>query len=118
MALQIVCQHPQGACRLGKLPQRFHQFVAYRSTGRDELLRRCQGLTHAFNGMPRAASLGLGDVAITVPGRDDLDALVARLRARNLQHADDGRSVVVHDPWGTRVTLAVPGTTTDELLAR
>ena len=67
---------------------------------------------------PRAASLGLGDVAVTVPGRDDLDALVARLRARGLQHADDGRSVVVHDPWGTRVTLAVPGTTTDELLAR
>ena len=67
---------------------------------------------------PRAASLGLGDVAITVPGRDDLDALVARLRARGVQHADDGRSVVVHDPWGTRVTLAVPGTTTDELLAR
>ncbi len=67
---------------------------------------------------PRAASLGLGDVAVTVPGREDLDALVARLRARGLEHADDGRSVVVHDPWGTRVTLSVPGTTTEELLAR
>lgn len=30
---------------------------------------------------PRAASLGLGDVAITVPGREDLDALAARCRS-------------------------------------
>lgn len=67
---------------------------------------------------PRAASLGLGDVAITVPAREDLDALVARLRAQQVAFADDGRSVVVHDPWGTQVTLSVPGTTTEELLAR
>lgn len=67
---------------------------------------------------PRAASLGLGDVAITVPGREDLDALVARLRAHNLDFADAGRSVRVVDPWGTQVTLATGTSSIDETLAR
>lgn len=67
---------------------------------------------------PRAATLGLGDVAITVPQREELDALVARLRARGIPFADEGQRVVVTDPWGTQVSLAVPGTTTEELLAR
>ncbi|GAA2233906.1 VOC family protein [Promicromonospora sukumoe] len=67
---------------------------------------------------PRAASLGLGEVAITVPGREDLDALVARLRAANLPFADDGRSVTVADPWGTQVSVSVPGTSVEDLLAR
>ena len=67
---------------------------------------------------PRAASLGLGDVSLTVPGRDDLDALVARLRGRSLQFADGGRSVTLDDPWGTQVTVALPDLSTDELLAR
>ncbi len=56
---------------------------------------------------PRAASLGLGDVRIAVPGREDLDAVSARLLASGLAFEDDGRSVVVSDPWGTRVTLAL-----------
>lgn len=67
---------------------------------------------------PRAASLGLGDVAVTVPTRDDVTALAARLRAAALPFSDDGRSLVVHDPWGTQVTVSVPGTSTEELLAR
>ncbi|MFJ3407833.1 VOC family protein [Promicromonospora sp. NPDC090134] len=67
---------------------------------------------------PRAASLGLGDVAITVPGREDLDALVARLRAAAVPFADDGRSVTVADPWDTQVTVAVPGASAEDLLAR
>lgn len=67
---------------------------------------------------PRAASLGLGDVAITVPGREDLDALATRLSARNLQFADDGRSVRVSDPWGTQVTVASGSSSVDEALAR
>ncbi|MDQ0614709.1 catechol 2,3-dioxygenase [Microbacterium sp. W4I4] len=67
---------------------------------------------------PRAASLGLGDVAITVPARDDLDALAARLTHRKLQFADDGNSISVDDPWGTRVTVAIPGADAEELLAR
>lgn len=65
---------------------------------------------------PRAASLGLGDVAVTVPGREDLDALVTRLRAAAVPFADDGRSVTVADPWDTQVTVAVPGTSVEDLL--
>ena len=67
---------------------------------------------------PRAAQLGLGDVAITVPGREDLDALVARLKARGLQFADDGRAVTIADPWDTQVTIALPGAGVDEVLGR
>lgn len=67
---------------------------------------------------PRAATLGLGDVAVVVPSREDLAALTARLAARSIPFADDGRSVVVTDPWGTQVTVSVPGTTTEDLLAR
>lgn len=67
---------------------------------------------------PRAASLGLGDVSVTVPEVADLDALTARLRARSVPFAGDGRSVRVEDPWGTRVTVSLPDLTTEELLAR
>ncbi|UZN05407.1 VOC family protein [Cellulomonas sp. S1-8] len=67
---------------------------------------------------PRASTLGLGDVAVTVPGRADLDALAGRLRARALPYADDGRSITLRDPWDTQVTVSVPGTTTADLLTR
>ncbi|OMH26674.1 glyoxalase [Tersicoccus phoenicis] len=67
---------------------------------------------------PRAASLGLGDVAVTVPGREDLEALAARLTTKQVPFADTGASVVVHDPWGTQVTVALPHTTTEDLLLR
>jgi catechol 2,3-dioxygenase len=67
---------------------------------------------------PRAAGLGLGAVSITVPGRDDLDALIARLVHHKLPFADDGRSIVVTDPWNTQVTVALPGTDVAEMLAR
>lgn len=65
---------------------------------------------------PRAARLGLGNVAITLPGREDLDALAARLKNRGVPFADTGRSIAVDDPWGTQVTLSVPGTTAEDLL--
>lgn len=65
---------------------------------------------------PRAASLGLGNVAITVPGRDDLDALVARLKRKNLSFSDGGTSVVTRDPWNTQVSVSLPGVAADELL--
>lgn len=72
---------------------------------------------HSAGAGPRAASLGLGDVAISVPARDDLDALVARLTARGVSFADDGRAVRVSDPWGTQVTVATSAPTADDLLA-
>jgi len=67
---------------------------------------------------PRAARLGLGDVSVTVPAPADLDALAARLAARSLPFASDGRSVITTDPWGTQITVALPDLSTDELLAR
>jgi len=67
---------------------------------------------------PRAASLGLGDVAVTVPTLADLESLTARLTARSIPFAGDGRSVTVADPWGTQVTVALPDLTVDELIAR
>ena len=67
---------------------------------------------------PRAAALGLGDVAITLPGREDLDAVAARLRARGIPFADTGVTIEAADPWGTPVTLALPGAGAEELLAR
>ncbi|MBC7292177.1 MAG: VOC family protein [Actinotalea sp.] len=54
---------------------------------------------------PRASTLGLGDVTITVPTREDLDAAVARLRHRGMQLADDGAVVRTVDPWRNSVTL-------------
>ncbi len=67
---------------------------------------------------PRAASLGLGDVALTVPARDDLDALAARLRHHRLPFADRGNEIVVSDPWDTQVTVALPAAGVDDVLSR
>lgn len=68
---------------------------------------------------PRAASLGLADVAVTVDHREELDALTARLRASGRTVEDNGSSVRTVDPWGTPVTFSVRGTTdVDELLSR
>jgi catechol 2,3-dioxygenase len=72
---------------------------------------------HSAGAGPRAASLGLGDVAVSVPAREDLDALIGRLKVHAVSFTDDGRAVRVDDPWGTQVTVAVVGTTVDELLA-
>jgi catechol 2,3-dioxygenase len=58
---------------------------------------------------PRAATLGLGEVAITVPTRAELDAVSERLRHRSIPLEDDGNSIRVDDPWNTRVTLSVDG---------
>lgn len=67
---------------------------------------------------PRAAGLGLGDVAITVPSREDLDALASRLVDRHQPFADSGRDIVVADPWGTQVTVGLPDRGVDDLLDR
>ena len=55
---------------------------------------------------PRAATIGLGQVAVTVPGRADLDALVARLRHHRVAVADDGASVRFEDPWRSRIEVS------------
>src|SRR5690606_8730642 len=67
---------------------------------------------------PRATSLGLADVATTLPGCDDLDALATRLRGAGLDSADDDRALTAIVAWGTPVTLSLPATTAADLLAR
>lgn len=58
---------------------------------------------------PRASTLGLGNVSILVPGREDLDAVVDRLRHRGMEVADDGAAVRTQDPWHNSVTLTTEG---------
>ena len=53
----------------------------------------------------RAATLGLGEVAITVPSRADVEAAAERLRHHGHEVADDGRTLRVSDPWGSAVAL-------------
>ncbi len=57
---------------------------------------------------PRASTLGLGGVTVTVADRTELDAAAARLHHRALPVEDDGRSLVTWDPWRNRITLALP----------
>lgn len=73
---------------------------------------------HSAGAGPRAASLGLGELAITVPERADLDSVAARLLNNGLAFADDGRSITVKDPWGTEVRLSLPGIRVADLLTR
>lgn len=54
---------------------------------------------------PRAASLGLGDVRVTVPTRSDIDELTDRLSFHGIPSEDDGRTLRLSDPWGTRLAL-------------
>ncbi|GAB3590371.1 Catechol-2,3-dioxygenase [Corynebacterium faecale] len=71
---------------------------------------------HSGGAGPRAATLGLAEVSILVPERNDLDLLVARLG--DWEHSDNGTSIIMKDPWGTPVTVSLPGVTTEELLER
>ena len=56
---------------------------------------------------PRASTLGLGEVSIVVPGREDLEAAADRMRHLGITADDDGGSLTMHDPWRNRVTLTV-----------
>lgn len=72
---------------------------------------------HSRGAGPRAATLGLGSLAITVADREQLDDVAQRLRERGLWLADDGHTLRTRDPWNTQVTLSLPGTSTEQLLA-
>ncbi len=54
---------------------------------------------------PRAAQLGLGDVRLTMPTRDDVQALADRLAFAGVPVADDGRGIRFTDPWQTALTV-------------
>lgn len=71
---------------------------------------------HSGGAGPRAATLGLAEVSILVPEREDLDMLIARLGT--WEHSDNGTSVAMQDPWGTPVTVSLPGVSTEELMQR
>ncbi|KZE42073.1 hypothetical protein [Microbacterium sp. T32] len=62
----------------------------------DPCARTCAG--------PRA-TLGLGDVRIVVPTRDDVEAFGERVRDHGIVAADDGRTLRLADPWGTRLAI-------------
>lgn len=64
---------------------------------------------HSAGAGPRAATLGLGDVRIRVPQRDDIAALADRLRHHGIASADDGRTLRFSDPWGTRLAVSPEG---------
>lgn len=48
---------------------------------------------------PRASSLGLGEVTLTVPGTDDIGSLRERLTHHGVGVQDDGATVTFTDPW-------------------
>ena len=54
----------------------------------------------------RMPALGLGQVDIALPNADELGAIAERLRHFGLGPRDDGRTLEVDDPWGTRIRLA------------
>lgn len=56
---------------------------------------------HSAGAGPRAATLGLGRVAVAVPRRADLDALASRLADHGVPVRDDGRTLRFSDPWNS-----------------
>lgn len=57
---------------------------------------------------PRAATLGLARVDITLPERSDLDAVAERLKHYQIQVADDGAELSFLDPWNNPIALRTP----------
>lgn len=53
----------------------------------------------------RPATLGLGNVVIDVPARDDVDALRDRLDHVGVATRDDGAVVTFEDPWANSITV-------------
>ncbi len=54
---------------------------------------------NSFGAGPRAATMGLGEVSIVVPAREEVLALADRLRHRRIPVADDGATISFEDPW-------------------
>lgn len=56
---------------------------------------------------PRASTIGLGSVAVALPGPDDVAALRERLAHAGVQVRDDGAAVRFDDPWRNRIEVSV-----------
>ncbi|MCK9792337.1 VOC family protein [Isoptericola sp. 4D.3] len=54
---------------------------------------------------PRASTLGLGAVSLTVPGADDVGALRERLARAGVAVRDDGAALRFDDPWRNAVEV-------------
>ncbi|EMY34114.1 hypothetical protein D477_011306 [Arthrobacter crystallopoietes BAB-32] len=54
---------------------------------------------------PRAAALGLGQVNIDVPTKDDIAALAARLKDHGIATSHDGATLRFDDPWKTLIQV-------------
>ena len=59
---------------------------------------------------PRLPALGLAQVDITVPGTDDVGALIERMRHFGVETRDDGQTVSFDDPWANLIRVGVAGT--------
>lgn len=55
---------------------------------------------------PRAVTLGLGEVRITLPMADDVAALAARLQYHHVAVSDDGAEVRFEDPWRNLIRVS------------
>ena len=53
----------------------------------------------------RMPALGLGQVDIVLPSADELGATTERLQHHALAVRDDGRTLELDDPWGTKIRL-------------
>ncbi len=56
---------------------------------------------------PRQDTLGLGEVLITVPAADDVDALADRLRSAGIERHSTGLELRFRDPWNNSIRVAV-----------
>ncbi len=56
---------------------------------------------------PRQDTLGLGEVLITVPAADDVDALADRLRSAGIERHSTGLELRFRDPWDNSIRVAV-----------
>ena len=54
----------------------------------------------------RQPALGLGEVNLLVPSRDDLGALDERMRHHGVDVADDGATLTFEDPWANSIRVA------------
>ncbi|WP_287928643.1 VOC family protein [Arthrobacter sp.] len=56
---------------------------------------------------PRKDTLGLGEVLIKLPGRDDVGALAERLGHHGIAVANTGAEILFDDPWKNRIRVSV-----------
>ena len=61
---------------------------------------------NSYGAGPRAASFGLGQVNIDLPGSEDVEALASRLRDHGVVTRDDGAVLRFEDPWGTLIQVS------------